>query len=64
MQKTFKDRLADLERLGRAQHGRCRGWVVLDEAGEVINECPCGRVDEAHKVYVAISPDDWDRNEP
>jgi len=60
MQKTFKTRLADLERLDRARHGHCRGYVILGADGEVIDDCPCGRVD-GHKAYVqGSSPDEWD----
>ena len=62
MQKTFEKRLADLEKLERGRRGDCQGWVVLDEAGEVVRGCTCDRDD--HKVYGCVSPDDWDDNEP
>lgn len=62
--RSFKTRLADLERLDRAWHGPCRGYIVLNEAGAVIKPCPCGRDDDTHKAYVSASPDDWDANEP
>lgn len=62
--RNFEHRLKALETLERAQHDHCRGYIVLDEDGEIIRPCTCGRIDEMHKTYVAISPDDWDATEP
>lgn len=64
MQKSFRDRLLKLETLERAQSATCRGWIVMDPDDNIIDPCPCGRVDEFHKTYVSISPNVWDRDQP
>ena len=62
MQRSFKARLEALEQLEAAQRGVERSYVVLEHEDDPLpDDLPPGW---SGKVYIGISPDDWDADEP